>query len=351
MRQNHGQPGAGRRESVGFTLVELLVVITIIAILIALLLPAVQAAREAARQLQCKNNLKQVALGCLQHEQSNGFFPTGGWNRFWIGDPDRGFGRRQGGGWNYNVLPYIEQQALHDLGAGMSVAAKSTQAAILAQTPLAVFYCPTRRPALNYPNIYSVYNCNSNVPVAMAARTDYASNAGGVGPIAYNAYNFVQAQNNSTFPPIDAVEASWPDKVKSSNWWMWDGIMYPLSRVKMADINDGNSNTYLLGEKYMPADHYTDAVYGGDNNPIYCGYDWDWTRWTYSPPPPTPPTPPLPDQPGYTTYTVFGGPHANGFQMAFCDGSVQIMNYSIDLGVHLCLGSRADGQAIDAKKL
>jgi prepilin-type N-terminal cleavage/methylation domain-containing protein len=64
-----------RKLRTGFTLIELLVVIAIIAVLIALLLPAVQAAREAARRTQCRNNLKQMALGAHNYHDVNNFFP------------------------------------------------------------------------------------------------------------------------------------------------------------------------------------------------------------------------------------------------------------------------------------
>ena len=84
--------GKQRVDARGFTLVELLVVIAIISTLMGLLLPAVQSAREAGRRASCGNNIKQVALAALIHENTNRHFPSGGWGWAWVGDPDRGSG-------------------------------------------------------------------------------------------------------------------------------------------------------------------------------------------------------------------------------------------------------------------
>jgi prepilin-type N-terminal cleavage/methylation domain-containing protein/prepilin-type processing-associated H-X9-DG protein len=96
---------AMKSKSKGFTLVELLVVITIIGILIALLLPAVQTAREAARRMQCGNNLKQLGLALQSYENANGNFPAGG-----LPSPRGSWGTS----WMVTLLPFVEQSAIYD---------------------------------------------------------------------------------------------------------------------------------------------------------------------------------------------------------------------------------------------
>src|ERR1700709_905701 len=92
----------------GFTLIELLVVIAIIAILIALLLPAVQQAREAARRTQCKNNLKQIALGLHNYESTFSKLPLGV-----LGTSGTSSNKNQLTTWQTLILPYVDQAPLY----------------------------------------------------------------------------------------------------------------------------------------------------------------------------------------------------------------------------------------------
>lgn len=125
----------------GFTLVEILIVMTIIAILIALLLPAIQSVRASARQLQCENNLKQLGLA------TQGYIGT--WQTFPLGEMPGSISP------NVAILPYLEQTALYNEfnfivlpEAGLGVGGQkptwlSSTASTSVNTKVSTFFCPS----------------------------------------------------------------------------------------------------------------------------------------------------------------------------------------------------------------
>ena len=312
-----------------FHAVELLVVIAIIGILIALLLPAVQAARESARRSQCQNNLKQLGLGFLLHEEVHGHLPTGGWGYAWWGDPDRGAGWRQHGGWGYNVLPFIEQQTVYEMGAGLDETMQPKMD-IIAQriaTPIATMICPSRRSALVYPFIYTgSYPLNTS-DVTATGKIDYCVNVGDTG--GHTAFGVAR---------LEHAERPYFKNLKRKN----TGICYQLSMIELREITDGTTNTYMVCERSVNPDNYLNGK-GADDDGICVGFDNDSCREAR--------IPPYPDRSGFHNQSGFGSAHASVWQAVMCDGSVWPLSYNVDLKLHHRLGNRADGLPADVSGL
>jgi prepilin-type N-terminal cleavage/methylation domain-containing protein/prepilin-type processing-associated H-X9-DG protein len=367
-------PGSQFQWRRGFTLVELLVVIAIIGILIALLLPAVQAAREAARRTQCKNHVKQLALGCLLHEDAHKFLPSGGWGDKWTGDPDRGYGESQPGSWLYNILTYIEEPALRDLGKGLTGNLSQWEPAsrALHQSPVAIFHCPSRREARPYKSRWVTVHVQTWVATlaqtAGVVKTDYAANSGD--SLSFASFDVYSEQ---LWQPLDYSSLDDPNPRRPPAWTdtnnpdklihFQTGVMYYRSELAMGRITDGTSNTYLLGEKYMDPVSYDATGLGGsdptlafgDNQGAYSGYEWDNHRVAWQPDSDDDVEvhQPRQDTPGYNPYRnpAFGSAHAGGYNAAFCDGSVRLISYTIDPLPHRWLANRLDGQSVSADEL
>jgi prepilin-type N-terminal cleavage/methylation domain-containing protein len=322
------------RKKHGFTLVELLVVIAIIGILIGLLLPAVQAARESARRSQCLNHLKQLSLALINHHDTHGYFPSGGWGYSWVGDPDRGPGKSQPGGWIYQVLPFIEQGPLHQLGAGQDATAKPKASSARISTPLSNMMCPTRRAAIVYPPGTGLTHFNRPIGTAftqLVARSDYAANGGDT----YTDPNPPSGPPNARV--VDAGTYRWWDADPVAN-----GVVFVRSEIPLARVKDGSSNTYLVGEKSLSPDYYETGQDGGDNESMYMGENEDICRWAYVPRGQEPEARPIPDTPGFVARGMWGSAHSAGFQMARCDGSAGLMSYQINVEMHRRLANRRD---------
>ena len=336
-----------------FTLVELLVVITIIGILMALLLPAINAARETARQLQCQNNLNQIGKACQNHITSKGALPCGG-KYTYIGeaqlDDDGGKGstEKQIGGWIFNLLPYIEQDALYQM-TRQSDAARERAAA----TPVKLFYCPSRRTAQGYPMTASKpANMSKSLKDGLYGKTDYAANGG---------------NSKNIFSGAEAATTASNEQLS--------GVVRPMKPVSDKEIRDGSSHTILAGEKYLPPEQYETGSNSGDDSVWLVGWDIESIRFApnfngqngkpelYSGWETKSPTcdesqnrerMPRPDTrgEGVTGNVInFGAAHTSFLQVVMIDASVRSIKYAINPKVFGCLCNRADDVGIDPMDL
>lgn len=358
-----------RRDSIkglrGFTLVELLVVIAIIGVLIALLLPAVQAAREAARNAQCKNNLRQMALGMLNYESGQGRFPAGGWGFRWMGEPDLGVGRKQPGGWIYQTAPLMEASNVTYIGSGIAhtAAAYPQKQEALAQQRASInatFYCPSRR---SPQRVESIELCiNAGNPEEGDAKTDYAASGG-------------PAYLSPPQPGYTCLE-NYPDPGACNNIADYDpvqagfrGAIAPVESALIGQITDGTAYTMLAGEKFCLPRYYQQPWLDparppfspnagsdnpGDNSSLWQGYDHDNVRN------PSESVTPKRDEDKWGGYQktqfgeadpfdffkAFGSAHTATVNIALCDGAVRGVSFDVDPITWDRMSNREDGNIV-----
>jgi prepilin-type N-terminal cleavage/methylation domain-containing protein/prepilin-type processing-associated H-X9-DG protein len=364
-----------RRASGAFTLIELLVVIAIIAILIGLLVPAVQKVRDAAARAQCANNLKQIGLAMHNHHDTYKAFPSGGTvyleddantaTPSGVGSTSPATFRSQAWGWGYQILPYIEQGNVWNIGVSNGKLAKATI--------IPVYTCPGRRGDL--------------VDPAGWFHSDYAANGGSDMNSTGTARLAGQSEHNPNGPIVlnSAAEDYVTGYKPSEQAFRTANPPLPIlatmrNVVTMVSISDGTSNTLLVGEKYLSPKYYqagnaltpSGAQSGyqfqwGDLNGYTAGTGWDQLRYGYWPPMQDnnfmwydacwDPSQSIPrkcqslstDNPARsgTSIDMFGGPHPGGCQVVMCDGSVRTISYSISGTMMRNIANRMDGNVID----
>ena len=286
-----------KSQRVGFTLIELLVVIAIIAVLIALLLPAVQQAREAARRTQCRNNLRQIGLALANYEGSFVVFPPGV-----LGASATSTQTNPLHTWQTQLLPNLDLSPLY-ASYNFNAPFDHSTNVVAVQKAISVFVCPSQ-----------VIDATL---IGTWGPSHYAGNAG------------TQSGAN-------------------------DGILFPLSSVRINEITDGTSSTIMAGEiRFETAGWACGSLLssGGGGTGINQGFSRAVLRWwkcssTCAKPGINPPV---------TTCSSscerklqFSSSHTGGCHLLFADGHVQFLADSTDANLQKSLMTKGNGEAIDA---
>ncbi len=290
---------------IGFTLVELLVVISVIGILVALLLPAVQYAREAARRTQCKNNLKQIGLALQNYHDVHKRLPPG-----WSASAPEG---PAGWAWSAQILPFMEQRNVyHQIRFDRTI--DDAANALARIRPIGTFLCPSspgesvfvigeEHAHHHHHTGGHAHDIDAGHPLFPIARSNYVGVFG-------------------TLQIEDAPSAG-------------DGTFFHNSSVRFGDIVDGLSNTFLVGERSskLGGSTWTGVVPGAAEAMARVVGSTD-----HSP------------NSAHHHFDDFSSYHATGAHFVLGDGSVRIINDQIELSVYRALATRNGGEPIDATR-
>ena len=286
----------------GFTLVELLVVIAIIGILIGMLLPAVQAVRAAARRTANMNNLKQIGLALQNYHTAHQRFPSG-----WVGYDNSGQSDVEGTsgfGWAAMILPMMEQTPLYeqlDFNAPVNSAAN----AVARNTFISSFRSPS-----------DVGQKFWQIPAA--------SGSGTLATLPTS--NYVGCFGTTELETCEGLGAG--------TMCEGNGVFYHNSRTRFADIIDGTSTTFMVGERKTDENNGWHSTWVG----VIPGSEEPFARVLgvadHAPNSPV----------GH--FDDFSSYDAGGVHFLFCDGHVRFFDETIDLNVYRGLATRAGAEVI-----
>jgi prepilin-type N-terminal cleavage/methylation domain-containing protein len=295
----------------GFTLVELLVVVAIIGVLVALLLPAVQSAREAARRMKCQNHLKQIGLGLHNYHDVQGGLPPGGMATASTAAANDGMG------FHVFLLPYVEQDALFRQFDGSKPYNAAPNRA-LGASKVSLYLCPSAI------NLYTE-NAGENAATGEKGWTTHYHGNMGPNDLATNRYEVIASTNGGQAK---------------------QGVLGRDTKTRLAEITDGTSNTFLVGETSWTRGNPVGNPVGyrvwhrgcNTNGQLACGSCRNManglgTIWAGGG--------------GVAAYNnfSFGSIHPSATNFLFCDASTRAISNNTSLGVLLATASRDGGES------